>query len=309
MKSESSPVVRSPARVCVITGATSGIGRATALRLAARGDRLVLVGRQRERGQTLRDRLCRKHGAESTFFIEADLMCEQQVAELALQIRNRFPVVDVLVNNAGARFDSYGTNSKGIERTFAGNHLGHFLLTALLLERLLGSSEGRIVTLGSGAHNVSPPVGWILTEANYDRKLAYGGSKLANIMFAYELARRLKDTTVTVNAFDPGGVATRLGMNNGLKAWLKHVGYYLRKRQLIFPGRAAGYLSELCSDPRMRRQTGGYYSGTTKIKSASVSYDASLSRELWQISVNTLGLTEERLGNAWRYFQPDGVFV
>lgn len=309
MKSENSPAVQSWARVCVITGATSGIGWATALRLAARGDRLILVGRHRERGQTLQDRLRQKHGSESVLFIGADLTCDQQVADLASQIRSRFPVVDALVNNAGARFDSYGANSKGIERTFAGNHLGHFLLTALLLESLLRSSDGRIIALGSGAHGVTPPDGWILTEANYDRKLAYGSSKLANIMFAYELARRLKDTTVTVNAFDPGGVATRLGLNNGLKAWLKHIGYYLRKRQLIFPSRAAGYLSELCSDPRLRRQTGGYYSGTTRIRSAPISYDTSLSRELWQISVKTLGLTEERLGNAWRYIQPERVPV
>lgn len=293
-------------RTCVITGATSGIGRATAMALAKQGARLILVGRNESRGEALSSCIRRQYGSDMAQFIRSDLTSERDVESLAAGIGRRFSVIDVLVNNAGARFDTYGANPDGIERTFAGNHLGHFLLTALLLERLLRSPGGRIITLGSGAHGVTPPAGWMLTAANYDRKLAYGGSKLANIMFAYELARRLTGTAVTVNAFDPGGVATRLGLNNGLGAWLKHIGYYVAKRQLLTSHRAGQDLSYLCTAPELRGQTGGYYSGRQRIQSSPLSLDPSLSRELWRISVEKTHLNAGRLGEAWRYFVPVG---
>lgn len=292
-------------RACVITGATSGIGRAVAIELAKQGACLILVGRHPVRGEALASRLCRQHGSDSASFVRADLGSRREVEQLAGEIRNRFAVIDVLINNAGARFDEYGASPEGLERTFAGNHLGHFLLTALLLERLLLSLDSRIVTLGSGAHGVTPPAGWILSEANYDRKLAYGSSKLANIMFAYELSRRLRGTSVTVNAFDPGGVATRLGLNNGLKAWLKHIGYYLRKRQLLSPRRAGRDLVFLCTAPELRGQTGGYYSGGRKIQSSPLSHDRSWARALWRISLERSHLNAERLGRAWAYFAPE----
>lgn len=292
-------------RVCVITGATSGIGRAVAIELARQGASLVLVGRNHSRGEDLASRLRRQHGRGSASFVRADLLSSREVEQLTVEIRNRFAVIDVLINNAGARFDGYGANPEGIERTFAGNHLGHFLLTALLLERLLRSADGRVITLGSGAHGVTPPSGWILTEANYERKLAYGSSKLANILFAYDLARRLAGTSVTVNAFDPGGVATRLGLNNGLKAWLKHIGYYLRKRQLNSPRRAALDLAHLCVAPELRGKTGGYYAGRQMVRSSPFSYDAGLSRELWRLSVEKTHIDSGRVGDTWNYFAPD----
>lgn len=292
---------------CVVTGATSGIGRETAIALAGQGAKLILVGRNEQRGEALSSQIRRRCGENAALFIRADLTLERDVERLAAEIASRFNAVDVLVNNAGARFDGYGANPEGIERTFAGNHLGHFLLTALLLERLLGSSEGRIVTLGSGAHGVTPPPGWIMTPANYDRKLAYGGSKLANILFAYELARRLAGTAVTVNAFDPGGVATRLGLNNGIKAWLNHIGYYLAKRQLLSSRRSGRDLAWYCTNPELRGQTGGYYSGRKRIQSSMLSHDPSLSRELWRISVEKSHITQERLGKVWRYFEPEGI--
>lgn len=291
-------------RVCVITGATSGIGRAVALNLAAQGATLILSGRDEQRGQALAARIQRQRGLDAALFIRADLTLDKDVEHLATEVRTRFESIDVLLNNAGARFDGYAANPDGIERTFAGNHLGHFLLTALLIERLLRSANGRVITLGSGAHGVTPPPGWILTEANYDRKLAYGSSKLANILFAYELARRMAGTSVTANAFDPGGVATRLGLNNGLKAWLRHIVFYLAKRQLHSSRRAGGDLAHLCVARELREKTGGYYAGRQMVRSSPLSYDPLLSRELWCISVERTRLGAVRLGDAWKHFAP-----
>lgn len=291
-------------RTCVITGATSGIGRSVAIALAGHGASVILVGRNARRGNALASRLRRGRKAGLVEFHGCDLTLRGDVENLAQSIRKRFATIDVLVNNAGARFDSYATNPDGVERTFAGNHLGHFLLTGLLLEPLLRSRESRVILVGSGAHSVTPPPGWMLSGENYDRKLAYGSSKLANIMFAYELSRRLEGTTVTVNAMDPGGVATRLGLNNGLAAWLKHIGYYLSKRQLLSPGRAAASLVELCVAPEFAGRTGGYYAAGRLIRSSALSYDRSLAHDLWAISVRRSGLDSVRLGALWKYYAP-----
>lgn len=291
-------------RTCVITGATSGIGRSVAIALAGQGASLILVGRNAKRGNALASRLGRGRKAGLAEFHRCDLTLRGEVENLAQLIRKRFATIDVLVNNAGARFDSYATNPDGVERTFAGNHLGHFLLTSLLLEPLLQSRESRVIVVGSGAHSVTPPPGWILSEENYDRKLAYGSSKLANIVFSYELSRRLDGTTVTVNAVDPGGVATRLGLNNGFAAWLKHIAYYLSKRQLLSAGRAAASLVELCVAPEFKGKTGGYYSAGRLIRSSALSYDTELGHELWALSVQRAGLDSARLGALWKYFAP-----
>lgn len=294
-------------KTCVVTGATSGIGRALAFELGARGANLALTGRNDGRGREIVARIRRGRPACNVQFFRCDLTVRREVMDLGQTIRGAFKSIDVLVNNAGARFDRYGANAEGIERTFAGNHLGHFLLTALLLDGLLKSPAGRVITLGSGAHGVVPPPGWILRADGYDRKLAYGSSKLANIMFAYELARRLGETCVTVNAIDPGGVATRLGLNNGLAAWLKHLAYYVLKRQLVSPQRACASILYLATSPEVHGKSGGYYSGNRLIRSSPVSYDSEISRALWSLSVERSGIEEKGMGNMWKYLAPQSV--
>ena len=223
----------SPARkIIVITGATSGIGRAVALSLGSSQASLALVGRNERVGEGLVRRICSDSSGSRAGFFRADLSSLTEVRTLASRLKDRYERVDVLINNAGARFTHFEETSEGLERTFATNYLGHFLLTALLLERLLQAAAARIITVGSGAHfgvRADPP--WILPRATYERKLAYGASKLANIVFAYELARRLSGTTVTSNAVDPGGVATNLGRNNGWVAWLRHLAFYMEQTQ------------------------------------------------------------------------------
>ena len=146
----------------------------------------------------------------------------------------------------------YQESVDGIELTFATNHLGAFLLTSLLLEPLKRSAGARIITVASGAHHgVSNEFKANWQPGTYDRKVAYGQSKLANVMFTYELARRLEGTHVTANAVDPGGVATNLGRNNGLLAWARHLVYYAKKGELLSPKQGADTVVYLASSPEV----------------------------------------------------------
>lgn len=272
--------------VCVITGATSGIGRATAVALSAMGASLALIGRRVDIGIKLAAKLRSKPGAGQVDFFRADLSDQRQVRDLGAAIASKYPRIDVLINNAGAKFDSFQQSVDGIELTFATNYLGHFLLTALLIDPLLRAEGARVITLGSGAHGgISAEGDCCLGPRNYDRKLAYGKSKLADIMFAYELARRLNGTSVVCNAVDPGGVATNLGRNNGLLAWCRHLGYYALKRQLISSERGAETVVFLASDAAIRGVTGKYFFEKRIVESSASSHDLQAAQRLWARSL------------------------
>lgn len=289
-------------KTCVITGGTSGLGRATALALGRMGWRVILVGRNERAGKAVCAELKGGPGAGSAEFLAADLAEPQKVRRLAREVGQAAKTVDVLINNAGARFDHYRATSQGVERTFAVNHLGHFLLTALLLDRLLDAPQGRVITVSSGVHaSVEARGEWNVQEANYNRKAAYAGSKLANVFFAYELARRLEGTPVTSNAVDPGGVATHLGRNNGLTAWLRHLAYYLLKGELQSARRASETIVYLASSPEVRSVTGKYWCKMKESASSAASHDREAAAGLWELSVQFTGL-DARLGKAWEYF-------
>ena len=290
--------------VIVITGATSGIGRAVALSLGHCGASLILVGRNAKKGDEL-VRMIRSDSPESAAnFFQADISNLAEVRELVSRIKNRYDRVDILINNAGARFSQFEETSGGIERTFATNHLGHFLLTALLLEHLMRAPEARILTIGSGAHfGVRSNPAWVLTRKTYERKLAYGTSKLANILFAYELARRLSCTSITSNALDPGGVATNLGRNNGVVAWLRHLTYYAWKGQLVTPRHAAGHIAYMVLAKDLTGVTGLYFHERKPVMSSTTSQDLATARELWSLSVKLTGI-DARLGQVWEYMRP-----
>ena len=280
--------------VCLITGATSGIGRAAALALAEQGWHLVLTGRNEQAGRTLADRISRGWPQATASYRRADLSVSAEVRALADWMQQRFSRLDVLINNAGARFDTFQQTVNGIERTFATNHLGHFLLTALLLDRLLAAPSAGVVTTGSGTHAAAPVHGkWCLGKEDWDRKVAYAKSKLANIMFAYELARRTAGTGVTSNAVDPGGVASRFARNNGLKAWLKHMLFYALKGQLLSPRRGADTLVYLASEDSLRGRTGRYYHQRREIRSSPASYNEAMAGDLWRLSVQMSGLEHD----------------
>ncbi|HEV2208387.1 MAG TPA: SDR family oxidoreductase [Verrucomicrobiae bacterium] len=272
--------------VCVITGATSGIGRATAVALSGMGANLALIGRREEVGIKLAAKLRSKPGAGQVEFFRADLSDQRQMRNLGAAIASKYPRIDVLINNAGAKFDSFQQSVDGIELTFATNYLGHFLLAALLIDPLLRAEGARVITLGSGAHGgISAEGDWCLGPRNYDRKLAYGKSKLADIMFAYELARRLNGTSAVSNAVDPGGVATNLGRNNGLLAWCRHLAYYALKRQLISSERGAETVVFLATDAAIQGVTGKYFFEKRMVESSASSHDRQAAQRLWARSL------------------------
>ena len=291
-------------KVIVITGATSGIGKATARKLGYSGARLALVGRNEKMGKELIRRICSDSPGSVAEFFQSDISNLTEVRELVSRIKNRYDRVDVLINNAGARFTRFEETSGGIERTFVTNHLGHFLLTALLLEHLMRAPNARVLTIGSSAHfDVRSNPAWSLTRTTYERKLAYGTSKLANIIFAYELARRLSGTSVTSNAVDPGGVATNLGRNNGVVAWLRHLTSYAWKGQLVTPRRAAEHIAYVVLAKELTGVTGLYFHECKPVMSSTISQDLATARELWTLSVTLTGI-DASLGQAWKYMRP-----
>jgi NAD(P)-dependent dehydrogenase (short-subunit alcohol dehydrogenase family) len=291
-------------KVVVITGATSGIGRATACQMAGPGVRLVLVGRNETRGKEVVRRIHSSSPRCICEFLRADLSNLSEVRELAARIKDRYDQIDVLVNNAGARFRHFEQTANGLERTFATNHLGHFLLTSLLLGHMLDARAARIITVASGAHfGVDGTPSWVLRHTDYDRKVAYGLSKLANIVFAYELARRLSSTSVTSNAVDPGGVATNLGRNNGWTVWLRHLIYYAAKRELITAAQAATHIAYLAFADELTSVTGQYFRDRHLVTSSTVSKDPIVAQGLWSLSLK-LTRIDTGVGRAWKYLRP-----
>jgi len=272
-------------KICLITGATSGIGRATALALAAMGMTLILVGRNERKAAAVLHQIQGHSGNANVEFLRVDLSDQGEVRGLAAKVAKKHDRLDILINNAGSRFDNYLESVDGIELTFATNHLAAFLLTTLLLESLKRSFGARVITISSGAHHgVSNRFKAYWQPGSYDRKIAYGQSKLANVIFTYELARRLVGTRITANAVDPGGVATNFARNNGLLAWAKHLVYYAGKRELITPKQGADTVVYLASSPEVEGMTGQFFYKRKSIRSSEVSYDEQAGLMLWEMS-------------------------
>lgn len=278
-------------KTCVITGATSGIGWASAVQLGGFGADLILIGRDERRGVELVRRLQHDPACGNAHFMRADLSVQQEVRELAAAIRNRCARVDVLINNAGARFDAFRLSSDNIELTFATNHLSHFLLTLLLLEKLQAAKSARVITVSSEAHESA--LGDFerhCSAENYDRKAAYGKSKLANLMFVFELARRMRGKNITSNGVNPGNVVTNFARNNGFMSWMRHIGYYALKRELILPRKGAETIVFLASSPVVEGISGKYFFRNREVPSSRISYDEDAAKKLWDVSMNMTGL-------------------
>lgn len=278
-------------KICLITGATSGIGKATALQLSKLGASLILLSRNEIRGEKICNKIRRANYNAQVKFYKVDISSMMQVRNVSERIKTDFDRIDVLINNAGARFDKYFKNDQGIELTFATNHLGHFLLTLALIELLKKSVQGRIINISSPAHaRVTKDFDDITSPEKYERRLAYGRSKLANLYFTYELSDRLKNTYITVNAVDPGGVATNFSRNNGLYAWMKHYLSYILQLKLISPQKAAETIVYLASSGEVSGITGKYFFEKKQISSSPASYDREAALKLWQMSLKLAGI-------------------
>jgi NAD(P)-dependent dehydrogenase (short-subunit alcohol dehydrogenase family) len=264
----------------------------------------MLLARNRARGESVARQIARFGNGASAVFLQTDLSAQEQVRAAAAQVSARWESIDILINNAGARFDAYGQTPDGIEQTFATNHLGHFLLTCLLLDRLAGAGSARVITIASSVHTAADFAGdWQFDAANYDRRMAYAKSKLANVLFANELAARLIGTKITSNGVDPGIAATRFARNNGLKAWLKHLVYHTLKRQLVSAAHGAETTVFLASDPSVAGISGGYFRDKRQIESSPASHNKQAAAELWRLSLQLAHL-DGSLGASWPLVRP-----
>jgi retinol dehydrogenase 12 len=277
-------------RVCVVTGASSGIGKAASLALARLGATVVLVCRDRARGQSaLADvAVAASAGAAEPPTLElADLSSLDQVRDLARRLAAR-PRIDVLVNNAGLTVGHRQLTSDGFEQTFAVNHLAPFLLTNLLRPRLDASAPARVVTVASIAHyRASLDLEDLQAERRYVPMLAYANSKLANILFTRELARRLEGTGVTANCLHPGTLRTRFGQSGSraLRLGLGIARPFLRSAES-----GANTVVYLASSPELAGRTGGYYVGPELRTPSRAARDDALASHLWEVSARLTGI-------------------
>jgi NAD(P)-dependent dehydrogenase (short-subunit alcohol dehydrogenase family) len=276
-------------RTFVITGATSGIGLQAALRIAALGGRLVLVGRDRARGAAAIAAIgAQTPGADVTVFY-ADLSRRDEVRRLAGELLAALPRIDVLVNNAGAIFQRREVTVDGLERTFALNHMAYFLLTDLLRDRLVASAPARIVNIASEAHRwAALDIDDLQAERGYNSRRVYGRSKLCNILFTRELARRLAGTGVTANCLHPGFVASRFADNtNGLF----RIGVSVAKRLFaISPEVGARTTVFVATDPAVQNESGRYYAKQAIAVPSAAAQDDAAALRLWQDSAKLAAL-------------------
>ena len=270
-------------KVCVVTGATSGIGREAALGLAALGATLLLAGRDASRGEAVLAAARQRGAGEGSAFLAADLSAQASVRRLADDIRARSPRVDVLVNNAGGVNAERRLTVDGIEETFAVNHLAPFLLTSLLRDTLLTSAPARVVTVSSEAHRMLKTLDFdnLQGEKRYKPLLAYATSKLANVLFTYELARHLQGKGVTANCMHPGVVRTGIWASS--RGILRLV-VALAKPFMLSSEQAARALVWMASDPGLADTTGRYYVKDGETRSSDPSHDTSAAERLWNAS-------------------------
>jgi NAD(P)-dependent dehydrogenase (short-subunit alcohol dehydrogenase family) len=275
-------------KVCLVTGATSGIGRVTALELARRGARVVLAGRSRARCEaTVADIRARTGNGEVEALL-ADLSVQEQVQTLARSFRDRHTRLDVLVNNAGGIWLTRQLTVDGLEMTFAVNHLAYFLLTQLLLDTLRASAPARVVNVSSEAHRkASLDFDDLMGEQHYHGWTQYCRSKLMNLLFTYDLARRLEGTGVTANALHPGWVATRFAGNNGWKGWLWQL---VARCFAISPEKGARTVLHAAAAPDLVSVSGRYFVHERAVPSSAESHDEAAARRLWQLSLDAAHL-------------------
>jgi NAD(P)-dependent dehydrogenase (short-subunit alcohol dehydrogenase family) len=269
-------------KTVLVTGATSGIGRATARALAQGGAHLILIGRNPQRGAETREEVLAASKSGKVDLLLADLSVMEEVRRLAADVRRRYDRLEVLINNAGALFMKRDLTADGLERTFAVNHLAYFLLTNLLLDLLKQSAPARIINVSSAVHARGHlDFGDLMHEQRWGGFRAYCDSKLANVLFTRALAARLDGTGVTVNALHPGAVASSFGHHNGTVAsfMLK-----LARPFLLSEERGAATTIYLATSPDVEGVTGKYFARQREARVSREARDDEVGRRLWQVS-------------------------
>jgi NAD(P)-dependent dehydrogenase (short-subunit alcohol dehydrogenase family) len=270
-------------KLVVITGATNGIGLAAAEALATLGAKLAIVARSEPRAAQAVARIRAAGGNGTTVdVLLADLASQPSVRRLAAEVLDRYARLDVLVNNAGAMYARRQLTQDGVELTWALNQLAPFLLTTLLLDRLKESTPARIVTTSSDAHRGARiPFDDVGAERSYRSFRRYGETKLANILFTTELARRIDGTDVTANCFHPGLVASGFNRNNG---WLMSLAMTIIKPFARSPEKGAQTLVWLVDSPDVANEKGGYFVDKRRVAPSAAAQDMVAAGRLWQLS-------------------------
>jgi NAD(P)-dependent dehydrogenase (short-subunit alcohol dehydrogenase family) len=278
-------------KIVLITGANSGIGKATAIKLATMGANMVMLCRNKEKGETARQDIIQTSGNKNIALILIDLADLGSVRKAAEEINAKYDHIDVLINNAGGYFEKRKTSKDGYEYTFAMNHLGHFLLTNLLLDELKAAVNARIINLSSDIHKQGHiNFDDLMTEKKYKGFNVYSHAKLANILFTNELARRLHDTYITVNTLHPGMVRTNFTADASMfiKFMMIIMGRFLKS-----PEKGAETSVYLASSEEVDEISGKYFVNRKEKKSSPESYSEEVAKKLWDVSCELTGLEHD----------------
>jgi NAD(P)-dependent dehydrogenase (short-subunit alcohol dehydrogenase family) len=274
-------------RVALITGASTGIGKEMAKQIARSGIIVVMASRSRERLEAAQEEIRREVPASKTELLAADISSQAEIRRLASEFSSKYNRLDILINNAGVMAPNRSLTVDGIETTFAVNHLGYFLLTNLLLDTIRSSAPARIINTSSAAHRSARlDFDDLQNEKAYSGFFVYCESKLANVLFTYELARRLEGTGVTANCFHPGAIATELFRDQNV---LVRLGSALFLKS---PARGAETGVYLATSPEVEGLTGKYFVNKRAARSNKQSYDQAAAKRLWEVSVELTGLSE-----------------
>jgi NAD(P)-dependent dehydrogenase (short-subunit alcohol dehydrogenase family) len=277
-------------KVCVITGGTSGIGLVAAERLAQQGARLVLVAREKARAEAAIARIRARTPGAAIGVHYGDLSRLAELRRLGREIAEAEPKIDVLMNNAGAIFARRGVTEDGLERTFAVNHMAYFVLTHCLRPSVVAAAPARIVNTASEAHRGAHlDFADLQSARNYRGLAVYGRSKLANILFTRELARRLAGSGVTANCLHPGFVATRIADNNG---GFFRIGVGIAKSLFaLTPEKGAETMVYLATSPEVAGVTGGYFDKCRPATPTAAAQDDAAAHRLWEESAKLAQLS------------------
>jgi NAD(P)-dependent dehydrogenase (short-subunit alcohol dehydrogenase family) len=268
---------------CLITGATDGIGKETAIGMAKNGYNLILIGRNEEKGKKVSDEIRKIADSIDIDFFTADLILMKEVSRVADEVCQKYDRIDVLINNVGAYFAFRDVTEEGFERTFALNHLGYFLMTKKLLPLVEKSDYKRIVNVSSSAHyGVSFEFDNLNGEKKYRGFRAYQKSKLANVMFTYELAKKVKDSGITANCLHPGFVASKFGNNNNF-IWRGIIGFAKALTAINVKKGAKNSIHLACSDD-VKDISGRFFSNCEVKNGSGKAKNEEHNQKLWEIS-------------------------
>ncbi|MDX1637293.1 MAG: SDR family oxidoreductase [Balneolaceae bacterium] len=277
-------------KVCLITGANSGIGKATARKLADMGAYVIMLCRNEERADAARQDIIEQTGNAGVELLIADLALQHDIRQAAENFTNRFDQLDILINNAGMIGSERTLTAERIELTFAVNHLAPFLLTNLLMESLIAAESARVVTVSSEAHRTATSafdLKNLQLEVGFSPMKAYGVTKLCNIMFTRELAKRTRGTGITANALHPGMVRTNLTSEAG---WLMYLLFTIGKPFMKSPDSGAETPVYLATSEEVEEVTGKYFKNKKQVTPAPITRRDEITEQLWKISSEFTGL-------------------